>query len=79
MSYLRYLFVCVEWCPTHTGCVCLRIVYPMLPVSMDFQFFIALRYSLTFMSGLLVTVIVIFATHCNIYNVDFDSNEMKDK
>jgi hypothetical protein len=37
VSYLRYLFLIA--CPTNVAlcfsCVCLRLVYPMLPVSMD--------------------------------------------
>ena len=39
------VFVCVWWCPTHTVlCFCfvfLRLVYPMLPVSLDCTFLIA--------------------------------------
>jgi hypothetical protein len=46
MSYLRYLcFCCIEWCPTHivlSFCfVFLRLVYPMLAVSLDCPFVIA--------------------------------------
>jgi hypothetical protein len=45
-------FVCVEWCPTYIVLcfciVCLRLVYPMLPVSLDCSLFIA--PSLTFIS-----------------------------
>ena len=37
--------VCVKWCSTHIVlCFCfvfLRLVYPMLPVSLDCPFFIA--------------------------------------
>ena len=43
MCYLRYL--CTLWCPTHIVlCFCivfLRLVYPMLPVSLDCPFLIA--------------------------------------
>ena len=52
-TYSHYfcLFVFVQWCPTHIVlCFCfvfLRLVYPMLPVSLDCHFLIAL-YSLTF-------------------------------
>jgi hypothetical protein len=40
MSYLRYIcFDCMWWCPTHNVVcfcfVCLCLVYPMLPVSLD--------------------------------------------
>ena len=38
------MFVCVQWCPTHIMlCFCfvsLRLVYPMLPVSLDCPFLI---------------------------------------
>ena len=50
MSYLRYLCLFA----THIVlcfCFCfvfLRLVYPMLPVSLDCSFWIARRYSLTF-------------------------------
>ena len=41
-----FVFACVEWCPTHIVlCFCfvfLRLVYNMLPVSMDCPFLIAL-------------------------------------
>jgi len=47
-----FVFVCVKWCPTHIVLcfcfVCLRLVSPMLSVSLDCQYLIALRYSLTF-------------------------------
>jgi hypothetical protein len=40
-----FVFVYVSWCPTHIvlcfGFVCLRLVYPMLPVSLDYPFLIA--------------------------------------
>ena len=43
-SYLRYLYL-FAWCPTPTMlCFCfvfLRLVYPMLPVSLDCPFLIA--------------------------------------
>ena len=35
-------------------CVFLRIVFPLLPVSLDCPFFIAVRYSLTFISIILL-------------------------
>ena len=41
-----FVFVCVQWCPTHIVlCFCfvfLRLVYPMLPVSLDCPFLISL-------------------------------------
>ena len=46
MSYLRFLcvFVCIYWRPAHTVLcfcfVCLRLVYPMLPILLDCQFLI---------------------------------------
>jgi len=48
MSYLRYLCVCLCIVVSNTYYVvffcfsCLRLVYPMLPVSLDCPFFIAL-------------------------------------
>ena len=40
--FTLFAFVCAQWCPTHiVVCfcfVCLRFVYPMLPVSLDSQF-----------------------------------------
>jgi hypothetical protein len=40
-----FMFVCAEWCPTHIVlCFCfvfLRLVCPMLPVSLDCSFLIA--------------------------------------
>jgi hypothetical protein len=40
--FTLFVFVYVWWCPTHiVVCfcfVCLRLVYPMLPVSLDFPF-----------------------------------------
>jgi hypothetical protein len=48
--FTLFVFACAQWCPTYIVlcCVCLRIVYPILPVSLDCQFLIVLRYSLTF-------------------------------
>jgi hypothetical protein len=50
--FTLFVFVCVYWCPTHNVlCFCfniLRLVYHMLPVSLDYRYVIALRYSLTF-------------------------------
>jgi len=43
--FTLFVFVCVCWCPTHTVlCFCFvfhRLVYPMLPVSLDCPFLIA--------------------------------------
>ena len=43
--FTLFVFVCVQWCPTHIVlCFCLaflRLVYPMLPVSLDCPFLIA--------------------------------------
>ena len=43
--FTLYVFVYVYWCPTHNVVcfcfVCLRLVYPMLPVSLDCPFVIA--------------------------------------
>jgi hypothetical protein len=51
MFYLRYLCVFVHCGVQHKLCfVFLRLVYPMLAVSLDFTFLISLRYSLTFIS-----------------------------
>jgi hypothetical protein len=51
MFYLRYLCVFVHCGVQHKLCfVFLRLVYPMLAFSLDFTFFISLRYSLTFIS-----------------------------
>ena len=49
-SFLCYVFVfaCLRPC----------LVYPMLPVSLDCQFLIALRFSLTFISNLIIFLIV---------------------
>jgi len=46
MSYFTlFVFVCIKWCPTHIVlCFCfvfLRLVYPILPVSLDCPFLIA--------------------------------------
>ena len=42
---LLFVFVCIYWCPTHIVlCFCfvfLRLVYSMLPVSLDYPFLIA--------------------------------------
>jgi hypothetical protein len=47
-----FVFVCVYWCPTHNVLYfcfnILRLVYHMLPVSLDYRYVIALWYSLTF-------------------------------
>ena len=51
MSYLRYLCLFTYGGVQHIlCCVCffLRLVFPMLPVSLDCSFSIALRCSLTF-------------------------------
>ena len=41
MSYLRYLLVCVQWCPTHMVlCFCFvfrHLLYTLLPVSLCFS------------------------------------------
>jgi len=49
-SYLRYLCLLAYSGVQHiVCCVCLRLVYPMLPVSLDCSFFLLpLWYSLTF-------------------------------
>jgi hypothetical protein len=43
--FTLFMFVWVQWCPTHVVlCFCfviLRLVYPMLPVSLDCPFLIA--------------------------------------
>jgi len=43
--FTLFVFVYVKWCPTHIVlCFCfhfLRLVYPMLPVSLDCPFLIA--------------------------------------
>ena len=43
--FMLFMFVCVQWCPTHIVLcfrfVFLRLVYPMLPVSVDCQFLTA--------------------------------------
>jgi hypothetical protein len=43
--FMLFVFACALWCPTHIVlCVCfvfLRLVYPMLPVSLDCPFLIA--------------------------------------
>ena len=44
MSYLRYLYLLVQWCPTHIV-LCfyfpyLCLVYTMVPISLDFPFLI---------------------------------------
>ena len=40
-----FLIACVKWCPTNNVLcfcfVCLRLVYPMLPFSLDYPFLIA--------------------------------------
>jgi hypothetical protein len=40
-----FVFVCAQWCPTHIvfcfWSVFLLLVYPMLPISLDFPFLIA--------------------------------------
>ena len=42
---MLFVFVCIQWSPTHTVlCFCfvfLRLMYPMLPVSLDCPFVIA--------------------------------------
>jgi hypothetical protein len=42
---MLFVFVCVWWCPTHIVlCYCfvfLRLLYPVLPVSLDCPFLIA--------------------------------------
>jgi hypothetical protein len=51
--FTLFVFVCAYWYPTHivlSWCFCFVfrcLVYPMLPVSLDCSFSIALRYSLT--------------------------------
>jgi hypothetical protein len=49
-SFTLFVFVCVEWCSTHivlSFCfVFLRLVYPMLPVSLDCPFPLLFWYSL---------------------------------
>ena len=50
--FTLFVFAYVKWCPTHIVlCFCfvfLRLVYPMLPVSLDYLFWLPLRCSLTF-------------------------------
>jgi hypothetical protein len=41
MSYLRYLCFCAIYIMLCFRFVCLRFVYPMLPVSLQFPFLIA--------------------------------------
>ena len=49
MYYLRYVYLFTYCGVQHIlCCVCLRLVHPVLPVSLDCPFWIALRYSLTF-------------------------------
>ena len=42
--FTLFVFVCVQWCLTHivlcSNFVCLRLVYPMLPVSLECPFVI---------------------------------------
>jgi len=61
-----FVFACAYWCPTHTVlCFCfvfLRLVYPMLPVSLDCSFLIATSvffnvYSLLIIHVTLTTII----------------------
>jgi hypothetical protein len=51
------LVTCIWWCPTHIMLcffsICLRIVYPMLPISLDCPFLIAPSVSLTIIPSLL--------------------------
>ena len=51
--FTLFVFVFVWWCPIHNMLcfcfVCLRLVYPMLPASLGCTFWIALRYSITFL------------------------------
>jgi hypothetical protein len=56
------VFVCTLWCPTHIvlcfSFVCLRLVYPMLPFSLDLDhpfFLLFLRYSLAFIIYIQIT------------------------
>ena len=46
-----FVLVCIVWCSTNIVlCFCfvfLRLVYPMLPVSLDCPFWLSLRYSQT--------------------------------
>jgi len=42
--FTSFVFVCVQWCLTHIVlcfCFVLRLVYPMLPVSLGCPLFIA--------------------------------------
>jgi len=43
--FALFVLICVQWCPTHIVlCFCfvfLRLVYHMLPVSLEYHFFIA--------------------------------------
>ena len=45
MLFALFVFVCIQWCPIHIVlCLCfvfLRLVYPILPVSLDCLFLIA--------------------------------------
>ena len=80
MSFLRYFCLCVYSNVHHILCcafvfvfacllffVCFCLVYHFLPVSLDCSFWIALRYSLTF----IVTVIQIIPPHiCHLQYVN---------
>ena len=59
--FMLFVFVCVYWCPPNIVlCFCfifLRLVYHMLPVSLDCPFFLfPLRYSLAFIAHLRVLI-----------------------
>ena len=45
VMFALFVFVCVQWCPTHIGFVFLRLVCPMLLVSLDCLLFCLPRRS----------------------------------
>ena len=56
--FMLFVFVCLLLCPTLIVLcflLCLRLVYPMLPISLVYPFLFA-RYSLTF---------IFYATNCS--------------
>ena len=58
------VFVYVQWCLTHIVlCLCfifLRLVYPMLPVSLDYPFLAApLVFSDVYLINIIIIIIII--------------------
>ena len=75
--FTLFVFVCVQWCLTHivlcSNFVCLRLVYPMLPVSLCCVVFVFVLCTLMLSVSLECPFVIVPSVFSNVYfKLDFD-------